>query len=1145
MPRLAIHLLGEPAIYFDGKPYRLPTPRLCVSVLAALAMRSQPIRRDALAAAFWPDDPEATALGKLRRHVHRIGQALPKIDDVDWIASDRIQIAWNEDADSWVDVRAFEEALADPARRNEALELYRGDLLESWYDEFFLADRERLRSLFITACFEAASDARRNLNFHEATGFAERILAMDEWREDALRLAITFRYEAGDRSSALAQYERFAKKLKTEIGVDPMPETLALRDVILTNGPLSPSTFKPIGVRETAAQTVRTPFVGRSAELAKLDAAWRHAARRRGTMLFVGGEPGIGKSRLVDEFAATTVSQGGRVLFGDTSNPQAYPYEPLVDALLRGLSLVAESPPKSPWLSVVAELLPELHATFPDLLPAESLDPVRARMRLFESLARTFESLARTRPLLLVLEDVHWAQAATLEALDAIARRIAALSILIVVTYRSSEVTAGHSLSKLRRRLQNDRAATSLELGPLLRSDFDELVGRPAHADRSEHLAELVYASSEGNPLFAGLLLQNYLERGVLPQSGVALPGMMQTILERSASLEEPARALVQTASVVGRSFTCELLSETLGWDQSDVLDAIGTLIDRGLVRASGSSAFSYTFAHALFETAIYFDLPEPQRAARHRRIAGVLEQMSDGDLHLLASVARHWRLAAEPARASEAYRAASSAALDVYARDEAIGWAHEGLAVECDPHKRFALLCLAIEAQKRSPSIDRWKGDIDELEIVARSLGDDERYVALQARQAFFAHAGERERESELIDEMLAVAERTDSDARRVAALDARGRLLTGIDAHAAIADFKAALMIAQRVDDRRSILDIRRHLISAYVRAGDLETGIKELETQRNECAIEGSIEDRLNLLSAESSIALMKETSTELERIGREMLEIATRIADRETQGRAHWLLGYAAANGSGDLATVSSEYEEAARLYEEIEQPQMIAAAYVNLGGYYTDFGLLDKATECYEKGGAFARRSGARNVVAITLANTAEICRLQGKFEEALALGREALEIALSTGDRNVVVGCTSVIGNTECALGLNAQGLEHLRYALEMQREWGAIESIVDALCNLIEALAPIGEREAVAGYAAELKALVPKAAERARTRIAAALAKAARLCGDAAQARLYQARGRDALTKRLATLPDEESRSAFANLPFNRELME
>src|SRR5579862_4868984 len=704
MKRLVIRLLGEPSLSFGGEPLAQTVPARCMGLLAMLAMRrGDPPARASLAAAMWPDELDVDARANLRRHLHLLLNALPKLQGIDWIVATSRTMAWNDRSPAWIDVRAFEDALADPQRKLEAIELYRGDLLEGSYDECLFEERERLRGLYVNACFDAAATARRDLRFRDAISLADRIVAMDEWREDALRLSMTLRYEAGDRSSSLAQFERFAKRLASEMGVAPMPETLAVRDAILTNAPLVGSASRS-GVEESAEKGgARTPFVGRQSELATLDSAWRHAASGRGTVLFLGGEAGVGKSRLVSEFASAVSAQGGRALVGETSNPQAYPYEPLVDALRRGLALILESPIAAPWLGALSEVLPELQAAFPEAGVPESLDSDKARRRLFEALSRTIERLARARPLLLVLEDLHWAQSATLEALEALARRIGAVPALIVATYRTDEVTPGHRLAAVRRRLQTERVAGTLELHAFRSGDVDEMVAKMNLAGDPKALSASVYARSEGNPLFAGLLLRDFAETGELAPERSAPPSIAAAISSRMAGLDEYARTLAATASVVGRSFTTDVLHSVLGWKESEILDGLGTLLDRGLIRASQSSAFSYAFNHALIEDAIYAGVPAAERVLRHRRIAEVLAHSGLDDREVLSSIARHWQLGGENARAGQAYLRSAQAAWAVYARGETIADSRAALSLLDDPHERFKALSLAIDAEQRS----------------------------------------------------------------------------------------------------------------------------------------------------------------------------------------------------------------------------------------------------------------------------------------------------------------------------------------------------------------------------------------------------------------------------------------------------------
>ena len=172
---------------------------------------------------------------------------------------------------------------------------------------------------------------------------------------------MAIRCESGDRAGALAECERFTKVLRLELNVQPMPETLMLREAISARrGESTRCTFEPVA-ESLPARAAILPFVGRRTETGQLLETWSRVARGRGACVFVGGGPGVGKSRIVLEFAHAVEESGGRVLVGATGSPEAIPYESIVDALRSALPLVA-SLKGSIWLACIADLLPEIRA---------------------------------------------------------------------------------------------------------------------------------------------------------------------------------------------------------------------------------------------------------------------------------------------------------------------------------------------------------------------------------------------------------------------------------------------------------------------------------------------------------------------------------------------------------------------------------------------------------------------------------------------------------------------------------------------------------------------------------------------------------------------------------------------------------------
>ena len=204
-------------------------------------------------------------------------------------------------------------------------------------------------------------------------------------------------------------------------------------------------------------------------------------------------------------------------------------------------------------------------------------------------------------------------------------------------------------------------------------------------------------------------LIEGYLETGKVPDESSALLSVGDAIAARARRLSAMVRSVAEVAATVGQSFRAELVADAGGWDENTVLDAIGELMDRALVRESGGE-LEYVFTHALVGAAFYRDSAEELRSARHRRIASLLERHRSDAPAPDGSMARHWRLAGEPERAAMACVRAGEAAFRLFARSEAMSYAHQALELTADPRERFKALLLLSETQHRNGDKSEWK---------------------------------------------------------------------------------------------------------------------------------------------------------------------------------------------------------------------------------------------------------------------------------------------------------------------------------------------------------------------------------------------------------------------------------------------------
>ena len=274
--------------------------------------RAAAVSRDYLAFLLWPDEEEGVARGRLRSTISDLLRVLPQPGG-DFIGTNTEDVWWNGEVELWLDVNAFSEAATDPGRLEEAVALYRGDLLPELYDEWLYGFRERLRNVYLTALTQLVSALRKRGEFTRAIEVARKILEADPWREDIVRRIVALRYESGDAAGAISEYRTFESRLREEMGVDPMPETVALAERVVRGDIAGEDDGDAMAAPVPRGDERRRllPFAGREREIERLSEAWSRAKMQRGGIVFIGGEPGIGKSRLVREFMAS-VEESGR-----------------------------------------------------------------------------------------------------------------------------------------------------------------------------------------------------------------------------------------------------------------------------------------------------------------------------------------------------------------------------------------------------------------------------------------------------------------------------------------------------------------------------------------------------------------------------------------------------------------------------------------------------------------------------------------------------------------------------------------------------------------------------------------------------------------------------------------------------------------
>ena len=424
-----------------------------------------------------------------------------------------------------------------------------------------------------------------------------------------------------------------------------------------------------------ADQVTTGRFVGRTQELARLHQLLARAADGQPLLALLGGEAGVGKTRLVEQLAAAAQGQGARVLRGGCVplGEEGLPFAPVIEAL-RGL---ADQLDPAELQAVAGPARPELGRLLPDLpwggeaAAANAGASQAAQGQLFERLLGVVQRLAATAPpLLLVLEDMHWADRSTHDLLAYLATYLRAQPVLVVVTFRSDELHRLHPLRRLLGVLGRNRRAQRLELPRFTRAEVAEQLAGLLGTDPPTRLVEDVYARSEGNPFFA--------EELVLAGNGggprALPPSLQEVLLTRVVRLGSDTQRLLRVAAAAGPGATQPLLAAVADMDEAELLDGLHEAVDQQLLRPDPGGD-GYLFRHALLAEAVYAELLAGERISLHAALAAALEAGIEGEgppASRAARLAYHWAAAGDQPRALTARLQAAAAAEQMHAFAEA-----------------------------------------------------------------------------------------------------------------------------------------------------------------------------------------------------------------------------------------------------------------------------------------------------------------------------------------------------------------------------------------------------------------------------------------------------------------------------------------
>ena len=734
--------------------------------------RDRRVGREELIGAVWPETAPRSQDAALRTLLSRL-RSVAGADLL--VGRDELTLALPEPA--WVDLEA---AAAELAGAGGALE--RGDPRTAWahaqvplniagrgllpgaqapWLEPLRRDLSQMRLQALEIVGRAGLElGGTQLSSVERAG--RTLIESEPYRESGYVLLIEALRRQGNVAEGLLVFERLRGLLRDELGTAPSPETIAVHTRLLgpregRAGPCGarPRTRSGLGRRGRRAEadapereSIGAPLelmalssatlVGRGSQLDALERWWQATERERALLLT--GEAGIGKSRLLAEQARRVHETGAIVLAGRAPEETVVPFQPFLEAIGHYAHDASESALRaalSGWGPELARVVPEIGRRLPELESSPAGDPETDRYRLFEAVVTLLGAIAASEPLLLVLDDLHWADRPTLQLLRHLIRSPLAANVKILGAYRLGE-TLPAALESAVAELSRDGLLRTLELGGLPESEATELVTLRAGGPPPRGLMRALYVETEGSPLFLQELVRHLVDSGVTPdQAGpgelarVGLPeGVRGLISRRLARVTPDCLEWLRVASVIGPEFEGELLEAALEFEDERYEAALEEALAAGLVVESAVVQGGYVFGHALIRETLYGGMSSHRLRRLHHLVGIELEQH---DTHEVGALALHFARAGARADADRAIAYALSAgaqATEMAAHEEAAVYYERALEVLARAHpdaaeRRLALLLELGQAHVRAGERPAaWKVFVEAAEL-AEELDD------------------------------------------------------------------------------------------------------------------------------------------------------------------------------------------------------------------------------------------------------------------------------------------------------------------------------------------------------------------------------------------------------------------------------------
>lgn len=808
----------------------------------------------------------------------------------------------------------------------------------------------------------------------------------------------------------------------------------------------------------------RAGLIGRRAELARLNQCLDQAWAGEGQLVIIEGEAGVGKTRLATELGGQARLRGGLRLLGTCHETERVPYGPIAEWLDDALGVQDSGLVISGYESELARLIPRLSPS--DAEAVSRLDPEQAKLRLFDAVLHVMARLSERKPLMLLLDDIQWADDATLELLHYLARNARGWRIFICATARREGRAERDSLDNLLRDLSRLHLLERIELERLSPQATRDLIAALLGLDESPaELAERIYHESEGNPFFVEEILKALAEEGLLVRregrwrlqadaglTMLRIPATVVDVIERRlARLTEANRSVLNWAAVLGHEFAYDILQPAAGIEEDKLLDALDSLLrDQLIAEVRDPRQDKYRFTHAKIREVVYAGLSGARRKRMHRSTGEAIEKLYAARLDEMSpALAHHFSEGGDAPRALRYNVQAGDRARKVYANQEAIAFYRRALELAADATQFDGAADVEplITAQRGLAEVYYLIGEYEQAAASFRAVID----LAAQSE------GGEAERRRLMAEAWRGLGQTYEARGAYEEALHCYNQGLLGLSP---------------------SDLEERARMINAtaavYVHRGDYEQA--KLQCEQAIRLASGAPDIVATAYGYMGDALKFQNDYDQATRYYLEGLALWEKTGDKSRLARAFNSLG-AVAEERGMYDEAAAYYQKSLALCQEIGHSLGTAYLLNNLGVIYQDHHQLELARDYFQQSLNIFKRIGSKEGLALVYNNLAENYLAQGDVAQTMTYLYQAESITEEIGDKSTLIYIWMLMAETRLVGHDPDKAQEYALRALKMADESG-IKSytgkahqllgqiysqsgrIDDARCHLIKACA-------------------------------------------------------------------------------------